>query len=126
MIINPLQQNSSATSPEALGTGRKPTTPQEAAKQFEEILVRQFVKTMTDKLFTSGLSGENGPAWMDSYRDSERDVMTEELSRYLTESGSMNFSDLMLKKWGISPTPKSTDRAHLAAPQATSNNGESP
>jgi len=109
MNIHPSSRPEPISASKELGPGKKAATPQEVAKQFEEILVRQFVKTMTDKLFTSGLSGENGPGWMDSYRDTERDVMTEELSRYLTESGSMNLSELMLQKWGIR-SPK-TDSA---------------
>ena len=48
-------------------------SPQEAAKKFEEVLARQFVEAMTKDLFKNKLAGEEGPAWMGSYSDTQRD-----------------------------------------------------
>ena len=82
---------------------RKATTPEEAAKQFEAILVRQFVATMTDGLFKSGLEGDDGPGWMKGQQDAQRDVLTDVLTEHLVESGALRISDLLVRRWQGNP-----------------------
>lgn len=74
-------------------------TPEEAAKTFEKILVQQFVGVMTEQLFDSQLSGEDGPGWMKAYGDTQRRILTEVLSDHLVESGTFNVSDTLIEQW---------------------------
>lgn len=77
------------------GTPRDPSTPEEAAEQFEAVLVRQFVATMTKGLFQSE-SGGAGAA----QADAQRDAMTTALTDELVASGALRFRDLLLRQWG--------------------------
>ncbi len=96
MDISALQQASYT----AQNTNKaQPQTPEEAAKTFEKVLVEQFVNVMTEQLFKSNLSGENGPGWMKAYGDTQRRVMTEVLSEHLVDNGTFNISELVLKQW---------------------------
>ena len=78
---------------------KRPQTREEAAQQFELLLARKLVQSMTDGLFKSSLAGEDGPAWMSSLGDTRRDLMTDVLSEHLAESGQLGFSDLLLRRW---------------------------
>ena len=101
MTIN--QPGSIQPTPHAADTRRGAKTPEEAAKQFEAILVRQFVTAMTDGLFQASLSGEEGPGWMKGQQDMQRDVMTDVLTDHLVESGALRISDLLLRQWQRDP-----------------------
>ena len=81
------------------GPQREAATPEEAAKQFEAILVRQFVAVMTDGLFKEGLAGDDGPGWMEGQQDAQRDVLTDVLTEHLVESGALRISDLLVRRW---------------------------
>lgn len=78
--------------------GPQPQTPEEAAKTFEKVLVEQFVSVMTDQLFKSNLSGDEGPGWMKAYGDSQRKTLTEVLSKHLVDNGTFNISDAVLQQ----------------------------
>lgn len=78
---------------------RRATTPDEAARQFEAILVRQFVATMTDNLFTASLTGEEGPGWMKGQQDTQRDVLTDVLTQHLVASGTLRIADMLVRRW---------------------------
>lgn len=78
---------------------KKARTPEEAAKQFEEVLIKQMVHTMTKELFDSKLTGDDAPQWMGAYSDMQSDILTEELARQLSESGRMGISELLIKQW---------------------------
>lgn len=78
---------------------RQPRTPEEAAQQFEEILLRQFVHTMTRNLFRSSLDGEEAPGWMESYRDTQRDVLADILARHLAAQDRLGIAELLLRQW---------------------------
>ena len=81
-------------------------TPDEVAKQFEKILVEQFVRVMTEDMFSSNLSGENGPEWMKSYGDQQRDILSQVLTDHLVEQNTFNISSLIMKQWqtkGMTP-----------------------
>lgn len=94
-------RNASAA-PRATGeTPRNPETTEEAARQFEEILVRQLVRSMTDNLFKDSLAGEGAPQWMSGYAETQRDVLNTTLADHLIESGTLRFSDLMLRQWQV-------------------------
>ncbi len=82
-------------------TARRPQSPEAAARQFEEVLARQFVQVMTDGLFKSSLSGEEGPGWMQGQAEAQRDVMTDVLARHLTENGALGIADLLLRQWDV-------------------------
>ncbi len=93
---------------------RRPTSPQEAAEQFEHILVRQMVRTMTKDLFDGSLAGDDAPQWMGAYHDLQSDILTTELADKITESGRLGIAELLMKQWarpsGDSPhTPDKTE-----------------
>ncbi len=91
---------------------RPATTPEEAAKQFEAILVRQFVAAMTENLFKSGLEGDDGPGWMKGQQDTQRDVMTDVLTQHLVESKALRISELLVRRWqGGTAADPSAERA---------------
>ncbi|WP_457651498.1 peptidoglycan hydrolase [Rhodocaloribacter sp.] len=99
MQINEPHHAAGPSGPRPTDDFRRAKTPEEAAKQFEEILARQFVKTMTDGLFKTSLAGEDGPGWMESYQNTQRDVLTDELTKHLVRSGTLRLSDLLLRQW---------------------------
>jgi len=90
------------------GPQRRPSTPEEAAQQFEAVLIRQFVAAMTDTLFKDGLAGDEGPGWVKSQQHTQRDVLTDVLTEHLVESRSLRLADLLLRQWSRGadrPTP---------------------
>lgn len=99
--------------PLASAPERRAGTPEEAARQFEAVLVRQFVDTMTDGLFEESFSGEEGPGWMSSQRDVQRDALAEVLTEHLVESGVFRIADLMLRQWSRE-RPGATDEAPVS------------
>lgn len=74
----------------------------EAARQFEEVFVRELVKVMTADLFDSGLAGDDGPGWMSTHHDQQRDVLTDVLTEHLIDSGTFSLNELMLRQWARS------------------------
>ena len=76
-------------------------TPEEAAEQFEHILVKQFVSEMTKGLFEQSLAGDEGPGWMDSYSQQQGDVMADVLTEHLVETGAMGIREMLLRQWGV-------------------------
>lgn len=97
----------------------RPDSPQEAAKQFEEMLVKQFVKVMTKGLYKSTMSGEDGPSWMKGQRDSQRDILNDILTNHIVDSGVLGIRERMMKQWSpASPVPEKTAPA-LASPAHT-------
>lgn len=79
--------------------GRKPDTPEEAARQFEEVLIKQMLHTMTKDLFDSNITGDDAPQWMGAYGEMQGDILSTELARQLGESGKLGISELLLKQW---------------------------
>lgn len=73
--------------------------PEEAAKEFEKVLVRQFVQVLTEQMFESNLAGEEGPGWMKSNGKQQRETLTDILSDHLVEKGTFDISSTMLKQW---------------------------
>ena len=72
---------------------------EEAAKEFEKILVKQFVQVLTEQMFESNLAGEDGPGWMKSYGNQQKQTLTDILSDHLVEKGTFNISSVILKQW---------------------------
>lgn len=105
-----------ALPPSAGRPEQRARTPAEAARQFEEVLVRQFVQTMTSGLFQAKLSGEEGPAWMGSYADMQRDELTNTLTRHLIDSGSLRLERLLMRQWGLDDPGATPDG--VPAPEA--------
>lgn len=95
MPIPPLS-NTTGIDPDLL---RRSSDPVEAAKAFERVLVQQFVKTLTDPLFRSSLSGEEGPGWMAAHGDSQRDMMTNVLTEHLVEQKTFGLAELLMTRW---------------------------
>jgi flagellar protein FlgJ len=85
-------------SPTTLPTKRA-RTPEEAAKQFEEVLVKQFVRSMTDGLFDSSLAGEDAPGWTGAYADLQKDALTDQLAQHLIKSGTLRIEEMLLRQW---------------------------
>lgn len=84
---------------EAPTTPEPPSRMEEAARDFEEVFVRQFVSEMTKGLFKSSLAGDNGPSWMSAQQDLQRDTLTDTLTRHLTDSGHMGIADMLRRQW---------------------------
>jgi hypothetical protein len=76
-----------------------PSTPREAARKFEKVLVRQFTKVMTEDMFTNSLAGKGGGNWMESQRDRQREHMTDMITEQLVESNSLGFKEKLMQKW---------------------------
>jgi len=83
----------------APGEEESPDTPKEAARKFEEVLVRQFTKVMTDDMFSTSLAGEGGGNWMKSQRDRQRDWMTDMITEQLVEANTLGISETLMQKW---------------------------
>ena len=100
----------------------RPDNPQEAAKQFEEMLVKQFVQVMTKGLYKSTMSGENGPSWMKGQRDSQRDILNDILTDHIVDSGVLGIRERMMKQWsaeGAAPNPATLEQAPAPNPAPT-------
>ena len=89
--------------------GRLPAeSPEEAARQFEAVLVRQFVEVMTKDLFDG--EGEGG---LTGQADLQRETLTDTLTSHLVESGTFGVADLMIAQW------KRSGRIPSDPPEAT-------
>lgn len=77
----------------------RPETPEEAARQFEQVLIRQMVSTMTREIFDSSLSGEDGPGWMNSYSEMQSDLLANELAAQLSKRGNLGIAEMLLRQW---------------------------
>lgn len=116
--LSPPQATPPATPPAtASGTGSPlrtdtgdPQTLKEAAQEFETVLVRQFVEVMTKDMFSASLTGDDGPGWMDSQRGTQRDMMTDQLTRHLAESDAFSFEEQLLQKWSPARAPSSPEQ----------------
>lgn len=97
------QPAAAASRPSAGPEDRQPTTPKEAAEQFEQILLKQFVDVMTKGMFKTTLSGDKGPGWMKSQRNTQRDMMADILSNHLAKSGAINLSEHLMQEWNAAP-----------------------
>jgi Rod binding domain-containing protein len=82
---------------------KAPTSPEEAARAFEAILVRQMVDVMTRDLFKTSLA--EGSALTAGSADAQRDAMAQVLTDYLVEGGALRLRDLLLRQWGRTETP---------------------
>lgn len=82
---------------------RVPKDPVAAAKQFEEVLVREFVRTMTKDMFSGSLAGEDGAGWVKAQGEAQSDTLTDVVTKHLVESGTLGISDMLLRKWNASP-----------------------
>lgn len=127
---DPLRSNSSVpglTPQESGPQGPSASTINEAAQQFEDVLVRQFVQVMTDSMFSAGLTGADGPRWMEGQREQQRDAMTDVLTHQLVEADVLPFSELLVRQWkqggvlsqpeapkaaGFEPRPNSATHNH--------------
>lgn len=94
MELNALQPNLASHA-----GAQKPKSLEEAAEQFEEILTRQFVNVMTKDLFGKGLAGENGPGWMESQGEIQRDTLADVLTTHLVDQGTLGISELLQRQW---------------------------
>ncbi|MFT5143664.1 MAG: Rod binding domain-containing protein [Rhodothermales bacterium] len=81
------------------GKNGTPENPAEAARKFEEVLVREFVKTMTKDLFSSGLAGDEGAGWVKAQGNAQGDALTDALTKHLVDSGTLGISEMLMKKW---------------------------
>lgn len=99
--------------PNALGgTGQSaeklPDSAEEAARQFERVLVKQLVSSMTKELFNESLAGDDAPSWMGAYGDMQRDSMTDILADHLVDSGALRLRDLLMRQWALNAASTDT------------------
>ena len=73
---------------------RLPDDPVEAARQFEAVLVRQFVEVMTKDLFQGGEE-----EMMTGQADLQRDTLTDTLTEHLVDAGTFGIADLLTAQW---------------------------
>lgn len=73
---------------------RLPDDPVEAARQFEAVLVRQFVEVMTKDLFQGGEE-----EMMTGQADLQRDTLTDTLTEHLVDNGTFGIADLLMAQW---------------------------
>lgn len=71
-------------------------TPQQAAQQFEEVLVKQFVQTMTKDLFKP-MAGS--PSHLSAQADIQRDTLNDVLTRQLVDNGSFGVARMLERQW---------------------------
>ena len=95
--LPPLARPSSPAARASAGPDRDARSPEEAARQFESVLVRQFVEVMTKDLF----DGE-GEGLLTGQADLQRDTLTDTLTDHLVESGTFGIADLMIAQWAAS------------------------
>lgn len=98
-MMEKIQPTLGASGATALLGMRRLHTPEEAARQFETILLRQFVQALTRDLFRTSLTGDEAFAWMGSYRDTQRDVLADVLAHHLAEQGRLGIAELLLRQW---------------------------
>lgn len=77
------------------GPARPAESPEAAARQFESVLVRQFVDVMTRDLFKAGAEG----GMLTGQSDLQRDTLTDVLTEHLVDSGTFGVADLMMRQW---------------------------
>ncbi len=87
--MNPISALTSSTAPP-----RDASSPEEAARQFEAVLVRQFVEVMTKDLFDTEAEG-----MLTGQADLQRDTLTDTLTDHLVESGTFGVAELMITQW---------------------------
>ncbi len=82
------------------GFGQVPKDPAAAARQFEEVLVREFVRTMTKDLFTGSIAGQDGAGWVKAQGSAQSDALTDAVTKHLVDSGALGIKDMLMRKWG--------------------------
>lgn len=114
MTPSPMTASSTTAASAAIGPAtpsRDPKTPEEAAEQFEAVLIRQFVDAMTDGLFDAAAGGASA-----AQADAQRDAMASALTDELVESGALRFRDLLLRQWGGEEAPSTAPTPTAPAP----------
>lgn len=77
-----------------------------AGRRFDEILVQQLSRAMSNHLLRESFIGEEGPRWMGSYPETQRAEHNEAFADHLVEGGSIRLSDLMLCQLNVLETPR--------------------
>jgi len=85
---------SALSNPGLPGAPRPAEDPAEAARQFESVLVRQFVEVMTKDLFQGGEEG-----MLTGQADLQRDTLTDTLTEHLVDNGTFGIADLLMAQW---------------------------
>ena len=98
------------------GDAAAPRDFNDAAKQFEEVLLRELIAVMTKELFDNSLLGEDAPAWSTSYQDMQRDVVTDQLASQLASSGRIGIARLLIEQHERANTAVSAVAEHLNSP----------
>ncbi|NNE70163.1 MAG: peptidoglycan hydrolase [Rhodothermales bacterium] len=95
--------SAAASGPLSGSSPSRPKDPVAAARQFEEVLVREFVRTMTKDLFSGSLSGEGGAGWVKAQGEAQADALTDAVTNHLVDSGTLGISDMLIRAWSDSP-----------------------
>lgn len=109
-IASMMARDTAATSSTSVAAGAtsgsgpsRPKDPVAAARQFEEVLVREFVRTMTKDLFTGSLAGEGGAGWVKAQGSAQADALTDAVTNHLVDSGTLGISDMLIRAWSEAP-----------------------
>ena len=88
---------SSVSSAAASGPGapQRARSPEEAAEQFQAVLVKQFVETMTKDLFKES---EQAGGMSAMQADAQRDALTNALTEQLTTTDALGLRDLVTRR----------------------------
>lgn len=78
-----------------------------AAREFERVLVKQFVQVMTKDLFKS--IDDGAMSSVEAYGDIQRDTLADVLTDHLVDSGTFNLQDLLLRQWARQATSDASD-----------------
>ncbi|WP_412061203.1 hypothetical protein [Rubrivirga sp. IMCC45206] len=90
----PASTSSAAPARPGAVRGKDALSPDEAARQFESVLVRQFVEVMTKDLFQSDQEG-----MMTGQADLQRDTLTDTLTDHLVDAGTFGIAELLTAQW---------------------------
>jgi len=89
-----------------------PKNEKEAARQFEELLIKQFVHLMLKDAFNQSLTGSAKPAWLETQQATQVDTLAEVLARDMSKRGLFTFSDLLLRQWQHQKEPSTNPDTH--------------
>jgi Rod binding domain-containing protein len=94
--IRPQNSRIAAASPTDSVAAKK--TRADAAKAFESELLRQFVETMMSGVFESKL-GNNETTLLQAGTDTRKEVLVDQVSKFLAERGGLGLADRILQQW---------------------------
>jgi peptidoglycan hydrolase FlgJ len=96
-----------ATPPVESGSAPVASDREDAAREFERVLVKQFVQVMTKDLFKS--TDEDAMSSVGAYGDIQRDALADVLTDHLVSSRTFKLQDLLLRQWAREASAETSD-----------------